>query len=153
MSEGGVKLEHNRIEQEVFIAAPLDEVWPLVSEPAWWVGDGPGPDRVNIQGNRVVAETAKYGTFPVLIDQTEAPRYLACRWASSFPGEEPSEGNSTLVAFRLSEEIGGTRVRVIESGFAHLAVSQDEQQRAFNENAKGWAQQLGVLRQRAEQSK
>ncbi len=143
-------MNNDRIEREIFIEASIQTVWELVNQPAWWVGDAPGPDKVQVNGSRIVAETAKYGSFPVLIEHIEAPKYLACRWASSFPGEEPREGNSTLVEFILTQKEGGTLLRVVESGFASLNVSEEERGRFFEGNVKGWAQQLDVLRKQAE---
>ncbi|MFA1822620.1 SRPBCC domain-containing protein [Virgibacillus oceani] len=143
-------MDNDRIERQVFIAASLQIVWDMVSQPAWWVGDKPGPDSVRIDGTRIEAET-RYGTFPVLIEKSDPPNYLVCRWASSFPGEEPREGNSTLVEFTLTAKDGGTQLRVVESGFSGLEVSAEEQGKFFEENRKGWKQQLAVLRQRAGQ--
>lgn len=143
-------MAHDRIEREIFIKAPRQTVWELVSEPAWWVGDRPGPDSVRVDGTRVEAET-RFGTFPVLIEHMDPPHYLACRWASSFPGEEPKEGNSTLVEFTLAEKDGGTLLTVVESGFSSLTASEEEQRQFSNENTHGWEQQLEVLRKRTEQ--
>ena len=143
-------MNNDRIEREIFIEASIETVWELVNQPAWWVGDAPGPDKVQVDGTRIVAETSKYGSFPVLIEHTEVPTYLACRWASSFPGEEPREGNSTLVEFILTTKEGGTLLRVVESGFASLEASEEERRHFFEGNVKGWAQQLEVLRKQAE---
>ncbi|AXI10400.1 polyketide cyclase [Oceanobacillus zhaokaii] len=143
-------MDNDRIEREIIIDASIQTVWELVSQPAWWVGDKPGPDSVDLDGKRVVAKT-RFGKFPVLIKQMDRPNYLACRWASSFPGEEPQEGNSTLVEFTLIEKDGGTLLRVVESGFSSIAVPEKEQHKFFNENVKGWEQQLEVLRKRAEE--
>lgn len=143
-------MNNDRIESEIFIDATIQTVWELVNQPAWWVGDAPGPDKVRVDGKRIVAETVKYGAFPVLIEKIEAPKYLACRWASSFPGEEPKEGNSTLVEFILTPKEGGTLLRVVESGFANLDVSKEERGHFYQGNVKGWAQQLEVLREQAE---
>lgn len=143
-------MENDRIEKEIFIAAPLEKVFALVSEPAWWVGDAPGPNRVQIEGKRIVADT-KYGNFPVLIESVNPPIYLAYRWASSFPGEEPREGNSTLIEFTLTPEADGTLLRVVESGFATLTAAPDKRMKFFEGNTEGWKQQLGYLRQLAEQ--
>ncbi|MFJ8236002.1 SRPBCC domain-containing protein [Ureibacillus sp. NPDC094379] len=140
---------HDRIEREIFIAASLETVWREVSKPAWWVGDKPGPDSVQIDGTRVEAKT-RFGIFPVLIEQNDPPNYLACRWASSFPGKEPIVGNSTLVEFMLTTKDGGTLLRVVESGFSTLVVPEEEQRKYFNGNVHGWEQQLEVLRKRAE---
>ncbi|WP_035322937.1 SRPBCC domain-containing protein [Peribacillus kribbensis] len=138
-----------RIEREIFINASIQTVWELVSQPAWWVGDAPGPDKVEVDGSRIVADT-KYGRFPVLIEKSEAPHYLACRWASSFPGEEPKEGNSTLIEFSLVPKNGGTNLQVTESGFSQLAVSDEKQRTFFKENVNGWGIQIEALRKQAE---
>lgn len=143
-------MDNDRIEREIFIDAPLQRVWSLVSQPAWWVGDDPGPSSLQVDGMRVVAET-KYGNFTVFIERVDPPNYIACRWASTFPGEEPRAGNSTLVEFTLTAEADGTRLRVVESGFASLNVPDDARRNSFRENTKGWGQQLDVLRQQAEQ--
>ncbi|SDN52209.1 Uncharacterized conserved protein YndB, AHSA1/START domain [Fictibacillus solisalsi] len=143
-------MENDRIERNIFINASIQTVWDIVNEPAWWVGDAPGPDKVYVEGSRVVADT-RYGKFPVITEQVDPPNYLACRWASSFPGEEPREGNSTLVEFMLTEKDSGTMLSVIESGFSSLNVAQEEQRKFFDGNVKGWIYQLEVLRKRAEQ--
>ena len=147
---GGVVMNNDRIEREIFINASVQTVWELISQPAWWVGDAPGPDRVQVDGSRIVADT-KYGKFTVLIEQEDSPNYLSCRWASSFPGEEPGEDNSTLVEFMLKEKDGGTWLSVVESGFSSLAVSEEEKHKFFKENVKGWIYQLETVRKLAEQ--
>lgn len=141
-------MEADRIERDVFIAAPLQRVWSLVSEPGWWVEDG-GPRSVQGEGSRVVVELA-IGTYPVRLEHSEPRRYIAFRWASAFPGEEPVEGKATLVEFTLTEEAGGTRLRVVESGFAKLAAPAEVQRKEFEGNAHGWLKELGHAKQRAE---
>lgn len=39
-------MDNDRIERDIFINASLQTVWELISQPAWWVGDAPGPDNV-----------------------------------------------------------------------------------------------------------
>ncbi len=141
-------MKNNQIERENFIEAPLEKVWTLINQPAWWCGEE-GPNQVQIDGSRVVAQT-KYGDFPVMIEKTAPPNYIACRWSSTFPGDEPREGNSTLVEFTLTPVSGGTLVRVVESGFANLDVSEDVRNESFEGNTKGWIQQLDMLRRHAE---
>lgn len=141
-------MNNDIIRREIFIHSSIKKVWEEISQPAWWVGDAPGPDYVEVNGSRIVADT-KYGKFPVLIEQAEPPNYLACRWSSSFPGEEPKKGNSTLVEFNLNEMDGGTWVRVIESGFTSLPVSNEKQRKYRQGNAEGWESQWKVLRKQA----
>jgi hypothetical protein len=54
------------------------------------------------------------------------------------------------VEFWLSEHDGGTLVRVAESGFASLAVTDEVRDSSFKGNTEGWAQQCELLRTRSE---
>jgi uncharacterized protein YndB with AHSA1/START domain len=87
----------------------------------------------------------------VRVEKLEPPTYLAYRWASAFPGEELRDDNSTLVEFTLSPEGEKTRLRVVESGFATLAASDEVRRKALEDNAGGWPEELDALRARAEQ--
>ena len=144
-------MSEDRIERETLIAAPLERVWSLVAEPGFWVGDeGSVSGTVAVEGDSVVAKNAQYGDFPVRVEKVEPPTYLAYRWASAFPGEELREDNSTLVEFTLTSEGDRTRLRVVESGFAALAASEDRRSQALKDNTGGWPQVLDALKKRAE---
>ena len=146
-------MSDDRIERETLIAAPLERVWSLVAEPGFWVADKANlPGTVARQGESVVARNAEYGDFPVRVEKVEPPTYLAYRWASAFPGEDLREDNSTLVEFTLTREGDQTRLRVVESGFAALAASEELRSQAVKDNSGGWPQELDALRARAEQS-
>jgi uncharacterized protein YndB with AHSA1/START domain len=146
-------MSENRIERETLIAAPLDRVWSLVAQPGFWVADKASlPGTVAKEGESMVAKNAKYGDFPVRVEKVEPPTYLAYRWASAFPGEELREDNSTLVEFTLTPEGDKTRLRVVESGFAALAGSEELRGQAVKDNSGGWPEELGALKTRAEQS-
>ena len=45
---------------------------------------------------------------------------------------------------------GGTRLRVVETGFAGLQVSDEDKAVAVKENTEGWIDELGELREYAE---
>ncbi len=64
--------------------------------------------------------------------------------------EEPVEGNSTLVEFTLAPEADGTRVRVVETGFASLATTDEQRAKNHESNTEGWGKELGELREYAE---
>lgn len=146
-------MSEDRIERETLIAAPLDRVWSLVAEPGFWVADTAGlSGMVAREGESMVARSAKYGDFPVRVEKVAPPTYLAYRWASAFPGHELREDNSTLVEFTLTEEGDKTRLRVVESGFAALAGSEEVRSRAVKDNTDGWPQVLDALKKRAEPS-
>lgn len=141
----------DRIEREILIAAPVERVWSLVAQPGFWVADEASlRGTVAREGESMVAKNPEYGDFPVLVEKVEPPTYLAYRWASAFPGEELREDNSTLVEFTLMAEGDQTRLRVVESGFATLAGSDELRSQAVQDNTGGWPQVLDALKGRAE---
>ena len=144
-------MSEDRIERETLIAAPLERVWSLVAQPGFWVADEASlPGTVAREGESMVAKNAEYGEFPVRVEKVDPPTYLAYRWASAFPGEELRQDNSTLVEFTLSRDGDKTRLRVVESGFAALAGSEELRSKAVEDNTGGWPQVLDALKKRAE---
>ncbi|ATZ25237.1 hypothetical protein SLAV_16935 [Streptomyces lavendulae subsp. lavendulae] len=143
----------DRIERETLIEAPLERVWSLVTEPGFWVAE---PEQVAgtvaREGESVLAKNAQYGDFPVRVEKVEPPTYVAYRWASAFPGEELRGDNTTLVEFTLTPEGDGTRLRVVESGFAALAGAEELRAKALEDNTGGWPQVLDAFKKRAEES-
>ncbi|MEV0052434.1 SRPBCC domain-containing protein [Saccharopolyspora shandongensis] len=141
----------DRIEREILIAAAPDRVWPLVAEPGFWVTDDESiRGTVVAEGQSLVARHSKHGDFPMRVEKVDPPNYLACRWVSAFPGEELREDNSTLVEFTLTPEGDGTRLRVVESGFATLPTSDDNRRNVINDHTTGWGQCFAALAARAE---
>ncbi|MFJ3900141.1 SRPBCC domain-containing protein [Streptomyces sp. NPDC090025] len=146
-------MTEDRIERDILIEAPLAHVWTLVAQPGFWVGEEIDlPGTVAVEGETTTARNATYGDFPVRVVKTEPPSYLAYRWASAFPGEQPGDGNSTLIEFTLTEEGTGTRLKVVESGFATLAGGPELRGRALEDNTGGWQQVFDAFKKRAEQS-
>ncbi|MFD9596513.1 SRPBCC domain-containing protein [Kitasatospora sp. NPDC059973] len=145
-------MSEDRIERETLIAASPELVWTLVAQPGFWVAEEASlAGTVAREGESMVARNPEYGDFPVRVEKVEPPTYLAYRWASAFPGEDLRENNSTLVEFTLTPEGAGTRLRVVESGFAALAGSEELRGKAVEDNSGGWPQVLDALRKRAEQ--
>ncbi|MBT2211174.1 MULTISPECIES: SRPBCC family protein [Actinomadura] len=145
-------MSEDRIERETLIAASMERVWSLVADPGFWASDTPGTPGAAKEGETTVAHNAQYGDFPVRVEKVQPPTYLAYRWASAFPGEEPRDGNSTLVEFTLSPEGEGTRLRVVESGFAALAGSEDLRAQAVKDNSGGWPEVLENFKARVEKA-
>jgi uncharacterized protein YndB with AHSA1/START domain len=146
-------MSEDRIERDTLIAAPLERVWSLVAQPGFWVAEPEAvAGTVAAEGETIVARNAEYGDFPVRVEKVEPPTYLAYRWASAFPGEDLREDNSTLVEFTLTAEGDGTRLRVVESGFAALAGPPELREKAVKDNSGGWPEVLDAFRKRAEQT-
>lgn len=144
-------MSEDRIERETLISASVERVWSLVAQPGFWVAEEASlAGTVAEEGASIVAKNAEHGDFPVRVEKVEPPTYLAYRWASAFPGEELRADNSTLVEFTLTPEGDKTRLRVVESGFAALAGSEDLRSKAVKDNTGGWPQVLDALKARAE---
>jgi uncharacterized protein YndB with AHSA1/START domain len=134
------------IEREIFIAAAPELVWPLVAEPGFWATDDESVrGSVAAEGTSFVARHTELGEFPMRVENADPPRYLACRWNSAFPGEELRPDNSTLVEFTLTAEAGGTRLRVVESGFAALRTSEGNRRHVIADHTAGWERCLPAL--------
>lgn len=141
---------HDTIERSITITATLKRVWDLVTEPGWWVPTDTPVTAERQPGSVVVRESEKWGRFPVEVVELRPMTYAACRWASSFPGDELSPGHTTLVEFTVTPTNGGVAVAVLESGFAKLDAPDEIKSQSVESNSDGWPQELESLRTRAE---
>lgn len=140
----------DKIEREIHINAGIGRVWELVSQPGWWIGEGIDDGATFAdEGEYHVVSHPKHGRVPIKVEAVQPQTYVAFRWSSAFIGADPVDGKATLVEFWLSERDGGTQVRVVESGFASLATSEDVRQAQFDGNTEGWRFELDLLDKRA----
>jgi uncharacterized protein YndB with AHSA1/START domain len=144
----------DQIERETFIAAPVERVWTLITEAEHlgrWFGDA-GAEIDLRPGGAMVLRWDEYGESLCRVVAVEPQARFSYRWApfKDPGGAEPVDGNSTLVEFTLQPEADGTRLRVVESGFASLDTT-DEQRAANHEgNTEGWQVETDELREYAE---
>jgi uncharacterized protein YndB with AHSA1/START domain len=143
----------DRIEREVLIEAPVERVWELLTEAehlGTWFADA-GAEVDLRPGGELVMHWEDHGSAKGRFERIEPPNELSLRWAPfrDPSGDQPEEGNSTLVEFSLAAEAEGTRVRVVESGFASLATSDEQRQKNVEGNTEGWAMELGHLAEHA----
>ena len=141
------------IEREITIAAPLERVWDLITQPehvGTWFGDA-GAEIDLRPGGAVTLRWEEYGTIHGRIERLEPMTLFSYRWApyKDPGGSEPVDGNSTLIEFMLSETGEGTRLRVVESGFASLDATPERQEELRQGNVEGWAIELGHLEEHA----
>jgi uncharacterized protein YndB with AHSA1/START domain len=146
-------MTEDRIEREIVIAASPERVWALITEPAHldhWFSPG-GPAQVDLRsGGTMLLNHGDHGTFPTRVVKVDPPHYLSYRWASAFPGQEATDSNSTLVEFTLIPDGEGTRLKLIESGFASLVIPSDRPDASYESHSKGWPEVLGNLHRYAE---
>jgi len=140
----------DRIEREIVISAPPQRVWQVLTEAehiSGWFGDA---TEIDLRpGGAIVFTWSKHGSHHGVVERAEPPRLFSFRWARP-AGEPVTEGNSTLVEFTLSPDGAGTRLRMVETGFAGLQVSDEDKAVAVKENTEGWIDELGELREYAE---
>lgn len=141
----------DRIERSVLIEAPLDRVWDLVTEPGWWVPNQNSAPIDRTPGGITVRESEQWGRFPVQVVGFDPKTYAAFRWASTSPGEDLTDANTTLVEFHLANEAEAIKVTVVETGFAALPIPDEARRKGFDGNTQGWGEQMDSLRDRAQQ--
>jgi uncharacterized protein YndB with AHSA1/START domain len=127
------------IEREVLIRAPIERVWEIVTTPEHmgrWFGDA-GATR---SGDVITMAWEEHGEAELEIVREEPPTVFAYRWDANV-----KEAGRTLVEFTLAEEPSGTRVRVVESGFAALAAPAAVRDELREGNTRGWEHELGDL--------
>lgn len=140
-----------QIEREIVIDAPPSRVWAAITQPehvgAWFGDDGAEVDLR--PGGTMKVRWKEHGTQLTTIERVEPQRYFAWRWMSP-EGQQPNAENSTLVEFNLTPEGNGTRLRVVESGFDNLAMSEEDRAARFRDNTNGWREELDELRDYAQ---
>ena len=139
----------DQIERETTIEAPVERVWELLTQAEHvgrWFGDA-GAEIDLRPGGELVMHWREHGSSRARIEAVEPHSRFSYRWApyKDPGGDEPVEGNSTLVEFTLAAEGNATRLRVVESGFAALACSDEQRAANLEGNTEGWAAELGEL--------
>ena len=139
-------MSEDRIERETQIAAPIDRVWAALTEPenvAIWFGTGIPTDIDLRPGGIMVIDHGEHGRYLASLVDVAPPHLLSYRWAASFPDVVADETNSTLVEFTLTATATGTSLRVVESGFAALAIPRGREESAgYKSHADGWTGML-----------
>jgi len=128
----------DRIERSIAIAAPVERVWSIVSEPGWWINEGTlRPHRIVDAGDGVVVvHDQTHGAFRIRTERLDPPRYAAFRWL----GREDEKGAGTLTEFWVEDADGGVTLRVVESGLEN--VPESEREAYLRDNAHGWETEL-----------
>ena len=138
------------IEREIIIEASRERVWEVLTDPqhiASWFGD---TAEIDLQpGGKAAFGWTEHGTHRAIVDRVDPPSLLSYRWARD-TDVEPASGGSTLVEFTLTEIFAGTLLRVVETGFASLRGSEQDQDQAVQENTQGWQSELAELKEYAE---
>jgi uncharacterized protein YndB with AHSA1/START domain len=132
----------DRLERTIELAHPLAKVWAALT-----TAEGLG----TWFGNRATIDLRPGGTAQMSwdtgdsaemrVERIEEPRVFGFTWhIYGLPEDDPRR---TYVEFTLEPTAAGTRLTVVESGFAQLP--EDAHSKAFGGNTEGWAHELGEL--------
>jgi uncharacterized protein YndB with AHSA1/START domain len=132
----------DRIERVVDIAHPPARVWSALTTAeglGTWFGN---QATIDLRPGGTAKMTWDDGpTADLRIERVEEPTVFAFTWhIYGLPDDDPRR---TYVEFTLEPVDAGTRLTVVESGFAQLP--DDAHEAAFDGNTRGWASELGEL--------
>ena len=132
----------DRIERTVEVAHPPGKVWAALTTAEGlgaWFGDEAAID-LRPGGSARMRWSSGF-TVDMRVERVEEPTVFGFTWQiQGLPEDDPRR---TYVEFTLEPAGAGTRLRVVESGFAQLP--EDAYRAAYDGNTKGWASELGEL--------
>ena len=132
----------DRIERTVEIAHPPAKVWAALTTAeglGTWFGNQATID-LRPGGAAQMSWTSGHKA-DMRVERVEEPAVFGFTWhIFGLPDEDPRR---TYVEFTLEPAGTGTRLTVVESGFAQLP--DDEHHKAFDGNTDGWKNELGEL--------
>jgi uncharacterized protein YndB with AHSA1/START domain len=132
----------DRIERTVELAHPPARVWAALTTAeglgTWFSNQA----TVDLRPGGAASLTWTRGpTVELRVERVEEPTVFAFTWpVQGLPDDDPRR---TYVEFTLEPVGAGTRLTVVESGFAQLP--DDAHVKAFEGNTAGWASELGEL--------
>ena len=134
----------DRIERTVELAHPPEQVWAALTTAeglnAWFGNKGATID-LRPGGPATLDFTSGFHQ-DMRVERIEEPTVFGFTWQIyGLPGDDPRR---TYVEFTLEPTPAGTRLTVVETGFAQLP--DDAHKQAFDGNSNGWVEKLDALR-------
>ena len=132
----------DRIERTVEVAHPPEKVWAALTTAeglsAWFGNEA----TIDLRPGGVARMRWASGhTANMRVERVEEPAVFGFTWQIyGLPADDPRR---TYVEFTLEPAGEGTRLRVVESGFAQLP--GDAHGKAYDGNREGWARELSEL--------
>ncbi|XRQ06187.1 SRPBCC domain-containing protein [Actinomadura welshii] len=132
----------NRIERVIELRHPPEKVWAALTTAdglGGWLGTRAEIDELR-PGGRARVHWGRDEEDTLLFQVVEPPRRFAYTWA--IEGLPPGDPRRTYVEFTLEATPAGTRLTVVETGFAQLP---DDLGSSYETNVKGWRTKLAEL--------
>ncbi len=132
----------DRIERSVELVHSPATVWAALTTPdglSAWFGD---KATIDLRPGGAAQVRFRSGlTVDIRVERVEEPAVFGFTWRlPDLPEDDPRR---TYVEFTLEATGAGTRLRVIETGFAQLPA--DTRRMTYDSHAEGWSRQLGEL--------
>lgn len=135
------------IERELILPVPRERVWDALTQPfglAAWFGTSATVDDLRPGGAVTFTWASSFGVeyaTTAIIEVVEPLRRFVFRWHphDGTGGVAPVDAPTTRVEFTLDDHPDGTRLRLVESGFANLPTDYRER------NVRGWDRELSDL--------
>lgn len=139
----------DRIERTLVLPIPRQRVWDAITQPqhlAHWLGMVSAMD-FRVGGEIQFTWEDERSPYPGIIEVIEPIERFAFRWSSyaiGNPSFKLANPSTTLVEFTLEALVDGTRLTLVESGFASLLQPVPAGQ-AYQDNQHGWRELLSRL--------
>ena len=132
----------DRIERSVELAQPPAKVWAALTTAeglSAWFGDRA---TIDLRPGGAAQMTFKGGvSVDMRVERVEEPAVFGFTWRlPDLPEDDPRR---TYVEFTLEANGSGTRLHVVESGFAQLPDGTRRQ--TYDNHSQGWEAELGEL--------
>ena len=132
----------DRIERSVELAHPAAKVWATLTTAeglSAWFGE---KATIDLRPGGAAQMTFRSGvTVDMRVERVEEPVVFGFTWR--FPNLPDDDLRRSYVEFTLEAAGAGTRLRVIETGFAQLP--DDSRRDTYDSHAEGWESELGDL--------
>ncbi|MGI9149110.1 MAG: SRPBCC domain-containing protein [Chloroflexota bacterium] len=132
----------DRIERRVELAHPPATVWAALTTPeglAAWFGDSA---TIDLRPGGAAQMTFRSGiSVDMRVERVEEPAVFGFTWR--LPDLPEDDSRRTYVEFTLEAVGAGTRLRVVETGFAQLP--DESRSKTYASHAEGWASELRDL--------
>src|SRR5262245_24520220 len=115
-------MEFGTIEREIYVDAPPETVFDVVSNPVhirdWWSAETDVSAQPGSTSELTWRDEAsgRVDAVPITVVDAQPPRLFSFRWTHD-AGEVATQTNSMLVTFELVPSGGGTTLRLTETGF------------------------------------
>jgi uncharacterized protein YndB with AHSA1/START domain len=132
----------DRIERSLELAHPPAAVWAALTTSdglSAWFGDEAA---IDLRPGGAARMTFRSGlSVDMRVERVEEPEVFGFTWRlPDLPEDDPRR---TYVEFTLQPAEAGTRLRVVETGFAQLP--DDSRRGTYDSHAEGWASELAEL--------